>query len=144
MKKLLSVLLVMVFAVGLFSLAVKIEVNAADAVISVNGYNYSDHGSGWSEAVKLAYEGEAVTVKLFAAWTANSSTGFTTVDGVGVQDGALYFSGIEGFTLDLNGYTIDRNAPEGDGSSSVFVIKNSTFTITDTSAAKTHITGRTE
>ena len=63
-------------------------VGAVDAVISVDGYNYSDHGSGWSEAVKLAYAGEGVTVKLFADWTANSSTGFTTVDGVGVQDGA--------------------------------------------------------
>lgn len=141
MKKLLNLLLVLTFVIG-FTLSIATTVGAADAVMSVNGYNYSDHGSGWSEAVKLAYDGDDVTVKLFADWTANTSSGFTTVDGVGVQDGALYFSGIEGFTLDLNGYTIDRNAPEGAASSSVFVVKNSTFTITDTSAAKTgKITG---
>ena len=133
--------MVVAFVIAI-TLSAATTAGAADAVMSVNGYNYTDHGSGWSEAVKLAYEGEAVTVKLFADWTANTGSGFTTVDGVGVLDGAVYVSGSETFVLDLNGHTIDRNAPDGDASSSVLSIKNCTFIIRDTSVEKTgKITG---
>ena len=77
--------------------------------MTVNGTEYTDHGTGWSEVVKLADNGTEVKVKLFADWVADADTGFVCTDG-GTLNGAL-FIGKEIFTLDLNGFTLDRNAP---------------------------------
>ena len=109
MKKLWAILLTLVLVVGLISPATTIVYAADGVAMTVNGTEYTDHGTGWSEAVKLADNGTEVTVKLFAEWVADADTGFACPDG-GTLNGAL-FVGKGIFTLDLNGFTLDRNAP---------------------------------
>ena len=105
MKKQMKILLVTLFALCMLMLSVY----ASDVVMTVNGTEYTDHSTGWSAAVKLASNDTETTVKLFADWEADSGTGFVCPDGSS-KNGALYVG--EGiFTLDLNGYTLDRNAP---------------------------------
>ena len=139
MKKMLKLFLIMIFAVCMLTFAV----SAADGVVmTVNGTEYTDHATGWSAALELADDGIETTVKLFADWIADREKGFVCPDG-GSRGGALYVDE-DGITLDLNGYTIDRNANKEASSyaSSVFFVDYSDFTIDDTSEAKSgKITG---
>lgn len=129
MKKTFKTLLVMLFALCMLMTVAQ----ASDVVMTVNGTEYTYHSTGWSAAVKLAESGTETTVKLFADWIADAEKGFVCPDG-GTKDGALYVGDGE-FTLDLNGFTIDRNSPEDAVSSSVLYVENCTFTLDDTSAA---------
>ena len=136
MKKLWTLFLTLVFVVGLISLAMITTAYAERGIaMTVNGTEYTDHGTGWSAAVKLAKGGTEVTVKLFADWIADAEKGFVCPDG-GTKDGALYVGGGE-FALDLNGYTLDRNAPKDKFYSSVLYIEDCNFTLDDTSYTQT-------
>ena len=75
------------------------------------------------------------TVKLFADWIADPEKGFDCPDG-GTRNGALYIT--DDMTLDLNGYTIDRNADQNASSyaSSVLYVYMCDFIIDDTSEEK--------
>ena len=139
MKKLWTLLLTLVFAVGLISIAMTTTAYAQSGVVmTVNGTEYEDHAAGWSAAVKSG--SKDVAIKLFADWIADSNTGFVCPDG-GTKDGALHVNR-NSFSLDLNGHTIDRNAPEDAVSSPVFYLESCTFSLEDTSEAKTgKITG---
>ena len=137
MKKLWTLLLTLVFVVGLISPAMTTTAYARnDVAMTVNGTEYTDHGKGWSAAVKLAKGGTDVTVKLFADWIADAENGFVCPDG-GRKDGALYVGESKGkFTLDLNGCTIDRNASQEVHVSSVIYVEDCNFTVDDTSEEK--------
>ena len=50
MKKTLKTLLVTLFAICMLMTVTQ----ASDVVMTVNGTEYTDHGTGWSAAVKLA------------------------------------------------------------------------------------------
>ena len=136
MKKLWALLLTLALVVGVVSPITIVYAETNGVVMTVNGEEYTDHGTGWSAAVKLAESGTDVTVKLFADWVADSSTGFVCPDG-GTKDGSLHVGGGK-VTLDLNGYTLDRNANKDADtySSGVLYIEDCTFTIDDTSAEK--------
>ena len=135
MKKLWTLLLVLAFTACLILPVAVTEVYAADGIaMSVNGTEYTDHGTGWSAAVKLAAGGTDVTVKLFADWIADAENGFVCRDG-GTLEGALYVGAGE-FTLDLNGCTIDRNASQEVHVSSVIYVEDCNFTVDDTSEEK--------
>ena len=137
MKKLWTLLLTLVFVVGLISLAMITTAYAERGIaMTVNGTEYTDHGTGWSAAVKLAKGGTEVTVKLFADWIADAEKGFVCPDG-GTKDGALYVGESKGkFTLDLNGCTIDRNASQEVYVSSAIYVEDCNFTVDDTSEEK--------
>ncbi|MBR5808771.1 MAG: hypothetical protein IKY39_01520, partial [Clostridia bacterium] len=135
MKKLWTLLLTLVFVVGLISPAMTTTAYAQnDVAMTVNGTEYTDHGTGWSAAIKLSKSGTETTVKLFADWIADAEKGFVCPDG-GTKNGALHV-GSGKFILDLNGYTLDRNADKNAASyaSSVLYVNDCTFTLVDTSA----------
>ncbi|MBQ2284553.1 MAG: hypothetical protein II244_02670, partial [Clostridia bacterium] len=135
MKKLWTLLLTLVFVVGLISPAMTITANAQDGIaMTVNGTEYTDHGTGWSAAVKLAKGGTDVTVKLFADWIADAKNGFVCPD-VDTKYGALYVGGGK-VTIDLNGCTLDRNASQEVHVSSVIYVEDCNFTVDDTSEEK--------
>ena len=133
MKKLL--IFALVITIGIISI-LSTTAFAADVVMTVNGTEYYLHSTGWSNAVRLANDGTEVTVKLFADWTAGDNGFNTLLDGT--KDGSLYVNRGK-LTLDLNGYTIDRNANKDASScaTSVLCLEYCTFTIDDTSEAKT-------
>ena len=141
MKKLWTLLLTLVFVVGLISPAMTTTAYAQnDVAMTVNGTEYTDHGTGWSAAVKLASGGTDVIVKLFADWIADAEKGFVCPDG-GTFEKGLYVDGGT-FTLDLNGHTISRNASGDISSEYVLYVMECTFTLDDTSKEKTgKITG---
>ena len=132
MKKILKMLFVTLFAVCLFISVVHAE--ETKVVMTVNGTEYTDQGTGWSDAIKLSKSGTETTVKLFADWIADTEKGFVCPDG-GTKNGALHV-GSGKFILDLNGYTLDRNADKNAASyaSSVLHVNDCTFTLVDTSA----------
>ena len=141
MKKVLYLLLNLILIVCMISILASTTAFAADVVMTVNGTEYYLQSTGWSNAVRLANGGTEVTVKLFADWTAGDN-GFNTLL-EGTKDGSLYVNRGK-LTLDLNGYTIDRNANKDASScaTSVLCLEYCTFTIDDTSEAKTgKITG---
>ena len=87
MKKLWTLLLTLVFVVGLISPAMTTTAYAQnDVAMTVNGTEYTDHGTGWSAAIKLSKSGTETTVKLFADWIADAATGFVCPEG-GTKDG---------------------------------------------------------
>ena len=89
MKKLWALLLTLALVVGVVSPITTVYAETNGVVMTVNGVEYTDHGTGWSAAVKLAKSGTETTVKLFADWVADSSTGFVCPDG-GTKDGSLH------------------------------------------------------
>ena len=140
MKKLWTLLLTLVFVVGLISPAIITTAYASnDVVMTVNGEEFTSHSEGWVKAHSVTNDGKhsVAKIKLFADWTAES-TGFVCDDDNSInatKDGALYAYG-GSYSIDLNGYTIDRNAPENSASSPVFYLEACTFTIEDTSETK--------
>ena len=145
MKKLWTLLLALVFAVALIMPAMTITTYAQNGVVmTVNGEEFTDFSEGWAKAHLSTNDGKhsVAEIKLFADWTAES-TGFVCDDDrvIGTKDGALYaYGGI--YSIDLNGYTIDRNAPDDAVSSPVLYFAACDITFKDTSEAKTSkITG---
>ena len=67
MKKMTKLLLVTLFTICMLVLSAY----ASDVVMTVNGTEYTDHGTGWSDAIKLSKSGTETTVKLFADWIAD-------------------------------------------------------------------------
>ena len=134
MKKILSVLLALVFAVGLISpLATTAAYASTGVVMTVNGTEYTDHGTGWSAALELADDDIETTVKLFADWVAPNGNFESEL---GTDNGSLHIDGSDFvLTIDLNGHKIDRNlsSPVDDGCGRVFHVQNvKSLTICDT------------
>ncbi len=99
------------------------------ATVNSNGtsVSYSSFSEAWSKAVDLGNSGE-VTFMLNKDWQADSSGSLGS--GSGFNNGALSYSGGNNLTIDLNGYSIDRNLFKPTSGGNVLYV-NSTVTITD-------------
>ncbi len=99
------------------------------ATVNSNGtsVSYSSFSEAWSKAVDLGNSGE-VTFMLNKDWQADSSGSLGS--GSGFDNGALSYSGGNNLTIDLNGYSIDRNLFKPTSGGNVLYV-NSTVTITD-------------
>jgi hypothetical protein len=123
-----------------------------DPVIAVahdgNKYtNYGDFAEGWNEAVGAENQSNT-KVKLLANWTAATDSTYGTSFGTGAgfydgtnQAGSICVPTGKYITLDLNGFTIDRNLNEPCSDYGGWVIANlGTLTIRDSGTGGT-ITG---
>ncbi len=99
------------------------------ATVNSNGtsVSYSSFSEAWSKAVDLGNSGE-VTLVLNKDWQADSTGSLGS--GSGFNNGALSYSGGNNLTIDLNGYSIDRNLFKPISGGAVIYV-NSTVTITD-------------
>ena len=137
MKKLWALLLTLALVVGVVSPITTVYAETNGVVMTVNGTEYTSHSLGWAEAVNLAKSGKDTTVKLFADWIAENGSFVAKDKGgseYGTSNGHIYVN-TNKLTLDLNGYTIDRNLAEGK-EGHVLCVEDCKFTIDDTSETK--------
>ena len=94
----------------------------------------SQMATTWNEAVTYSKNNSSapVDVILGGDWTAQSDSDYTTAfgTGTGFSSGKLYIGKEVNITLDLNGYTMNRNLTETIRESGVFVV-NGIFTLKD-------------
>lgn len=150
MKKILSLLLIMIFAVGMLVSVKTTEVHAANGVVmTVNGVEYTDFMQGWQYAVSTAKTNTPVLVKLYADWLPNmadKSYQYVNPDSpfdmeLGTKQGSLCVEK-GNITINLNGYSINRGLESKAYDGQVMSAFDCTLTIKDTSAAQTgKITG---
>ena len=104
---------------------------AGNAVMEVTAEgkttSYTDFDSGWSAAVDTAEGGEPVRVKLLADWVApNGDFEYSS----GTDEGCLCLAdGDIDLTVDLNGYTIDRNRQSATTYGQVFWIDDGSLVL---------------
>lgn len=131
----LSLLLGCSFACGLYYAVPKTAHAEKDAGSGAFDYTLSGTNNAdiWNSAMAQA-ETDAVSIQLGATWQADGETGFGAGDGF--DGGALLVKGC--VTLDLNGYSLDRNlSAESETGWVIRVAENSKLVIRDSSAAKT-------
>ncbi len=131
----LSLLLGCSFACGLYYAVPKTAHAEKGAGSGAFDYTLSgtDNVDIWNSAMAQA-ETDAVSIQLGATWQADGETGFGAGDGF--DGGALLVKG--SVTLDLNGYSLDRNlSAESETGWVIRVAENSKLVIRDSSAAKT-------
>lgn len=131
----LSLLLGCSFACGLYYAVPKTAHAEKDAGSGAFDYTLSGTNNAdiWNSAMAQAETG-AVSIQLGADWQADGETGFGAGDGF--DGGALLVKG--SVTLDLNGYSLDRNlSAESETGWVIRVAENSKLVIRDSSAAKT-------
>lgn len=131
----LSLLLGCSFACGLYYAVPKTA--HAEKGAGSGAFDYTLSGTNnadiWNSAMAQA-ETDAVSIQLGADWHADGETGFGAGDGF--DGGALLVKG--SVTLDLNGYSLDRNlSAESETGWVIRVAENSKLVIRDSSAAKT-------
>lgn len=139
MKKLWSLLLALVFTCGLILPAVTNHVYASGGVaMTVNGTEYSSHGEGWAQAVRLANGGEKTNIILYADWNAeNGNFSYSN----GTDKGYLYLNDSDvDLSINLNGHVINRGLTNAVSDGQVFKISGGKLTITD-SVGTGRITG---
>lgn len=105
-------------------------------------YSYNDCSTGWGKAVELAKEAAAldsvnpdyyVKVVLKKNWVASSDYGFLlNSSDQAFSSGRILVPADTKITIDLNGYTIDRNLQSGAGNGQVIIVKG-TLTVVDSS-----------
>ncbi len=108
--------------------------NPTCAIVTIGNSNngtveisYLSFEEAWNKAVEAGADSE-VTIKLYKNWTGNDSGSLGS--GAGFQNGALCYSGAKNLTIDLNGYSIDRNLFKPASGGAVIKV-NSTLTIVD-------------
>lgn len=132
----LSLLLGCSFACGLYYAVPKTahaEKGAGSGAFDYTLSGGTHNADTWNSAMAQA-ETDAVSIQLGADWQADGETGFGAGDGF--DGGALLVKG--SVTLDLNGYSLDRNlSAESETGWVIRVAENSKLVIRDSSAAKT-------
>ena len=113
------------------ALSMGIPAYAEDTCATVTSNNkstsYASFEEAWNSAVELGQSNE-VTFTLNKNWTANASGALGS--GTGFKSGGLSYSKANDLTIDLNGYSIDRNLFKPQSTGAVIYV-NSTMTIVD-------------
>ena len=149
MKKILTLLLTLIFAVGLISPATITTAYASNGVVmTVDDKEFTDFGEGWLYACS---QNVPIKVVLYKDWIAPDryfNYVHEPVNGVvayvsATDKGRLYIDGDADFTIDLNGHIIDRGLTEATEYGQVFLLnRGGKLTITDSSEQGTgKITG---
>ncbi len=94
--------------------------------------SYTSFAEAWSKAVELGASSE-VTFRLNQDWKADDSGSLGS--GSGFQNGGLSYSGAKNLTLDLNGYSIDRNLFKPTSNGEVIYV-GSVLTIADSRSSE--------
>ena len=141
MRRLLSiVLLTTIFMTMICSAVPAFAQNSYVMEVCANNVTtyYTDFGEGWSSAVELSKEYPTI-LTLLSDWVAPGGR-FSYASGT--FNGRLYVNNsVKALTIDLNGYTIDRNLSEATDYGEVFDVAGP-LTIKDSSEAQTgRITG---
>lgn len=100
-----------------------------------------DFAAMWSFAVSQSSADNPQTFKLTGDWSASSHTGYGTSfgEGIGFSNGAIFVPVGANIVLDLNGYTIDRKAPEQGGK--VLLIMGTLKLIDNSTSSSGKLTG---
>ena len=126
LKKFICLLLAIISLLSLNVIA-NAEDKCATVTANDTSTSYSSFEEAWNKAVELGNTSE-VTFTLNNSWKADGS-GYLG-SGSGFTGGALTYSGKNNLTLDLNGYTIDRNLFKSKDGGAVIYVK-SQMTIID-------------
>ena len=126
LKKFICLLLAIISLLSLNVIA-NAEDKCATVTANDTSTSYSSFEEAWNKAVELGNTSE-VTFTLNNSWKADGS-GYLG-SGSGFTGGALTYSGKNNLTIDLNGYTIDRNLFKSKDGGAVIYVK-SQMTIID-------------
>ncbi|MBR1529420.1 MAG: hypothetical protein IJ642_08985 [Oscillospiraceae bacterium] len=109
---------------------------ASVTVNNVTSYYYDNPSSGGAEAMwNTAMTGTSATVMLYADWNSSYGTRFGTGAGF-IYDGALNVPSGHEITIDLNGYSINRNLEFAvEHGEVIHVAGGGTLNLTDTNQA---------
>lgn len=138
-KKFISALLAVITLLAITStssLALAASEGGADLYIGSEVTHYDDISEAWSKAMSTE---KSTKLVLMEDWIADENGSFGRGEafpggGIGILDRH------KPFTLDLNGYKIDRGLTSAKSNGYVFKVSNASFiTITDSSEAKTGV-----